>query len=82
VPATVGKCSGVSWKGVWTGWWTSRLRGSRPIGDQIEAVIVATLERTPKDATHWSPASMAAESGLSLASAVPVVSSLAAGDWP
>jgi hypothetical protein len=25
---------------------------------------------------------MAAESGLSLASAVPMVSSLAAGDWP
>jgi hypothetical protein len=33
--------------------------------EQIEAVIVATLERTPKDATHWSRASMAAESGLS-----------------
>jgi transposase len=40
--------------------------GPRSIGDeQIEAVIVATLERTPKDATHWSRASMAAESGLS-----------------
>jgi hypothetical protein len=26
---------------------------------------VATLERTPKNATHWSRASMAAESGLS-----------------
>jgi transposase len=36
------------------------------IGDeQIEAVVVATLERTPKNATHWSRASMAAESGLS-----------------
>jgi len=33
--------------------------------EQIEAVIVATLERTPKDATHWSRASMAAETGLS-----------------
>ena len=61
---------------------------SDPIGQvvdgryQIEAVIVATLERTPKDATHWSRASMAAESGLSLASVVPVLSSLAAGDWP
>lgn len=38
----------------------------RTIGDeQIEAVVVATLERTPKNATHWSRASMAAESGLS-----------------
>ena len=40
--------------------------GPRTIGDErIEAVIVATLERTPKDATHWSRASMAAETGLS-----------------
>ncbi|MEU1596062.1 helix-turn-helix domain-containing protein, partial [Streptomyces sp. NPDC005708] len=37
----------------------------RKISDeQVEAVVVATLERTPKDATHWSRASMAAESGL------------------
>jgi transposase len=33
--------------------------------EQVEAVVVATLERTPEDATHWSRASMAAESGLS-----------------
>jgi transposase len=33
--------------------------------EQVEAVVVATLERTPKNATHWSRASMAAESGLS-----------------
>ena len=33
--------------------------------EQVEHVVVATLERTPKDATHWSRTSMAAESGLS-----------------
>jgi transposase len=33
--------------------------------DQVEQVVVATLERTPKDATHWSRTSMAAEAGLS-----------------
>jgi transposase len=40
--------------------------GPRTITDeQIEDVVVATLERQPTDATHWSRASMAAESGLS-----------------
>jgi transposase len=33
--------------------------------EQVEDVLVATLERQPADATHWSRASMAAESGLS-----------------
>jgi transposase/DNA-binding CsgD family transcriptional regulator len=33
--------------------------------DQIEDVVVATLEQTPKDATHWSRTSMAQRSGLS-----------------
>src|SRR3954447_25600380 len=33
--------------------------------DQIEDVVVATLEQTPVDATHWSRASMAQRSGLS-----------------
>src|SRR3954469_16105851 len=31
---------------------------------QVEEVIVKTLETTPKDATHWSTRSMAAEVGL------------------
>ncbi len=33
--------------------------------EQVEDVLVATLERHPKDATHWSRASMAAATGLS-----------------
>jgi transposase len=38
----------------------------RSIGDeQVEQVIVDTLESTPSNATHWSRASMAKKSGLS-----------------
>jgi DNA-binding MurR/RpiR family transcriptional regulator len=33
--------------------------------DQVEAVIVKTLEEKPDDATHWSTRSMAAEVGMS-----------------
>ena len=33
--------------------------------EQVEAVVVATLEETPPDATHWSRALMAKRSGLS-----------------
>jgi transposase len=33
--------------------------------DQVEDVLVATLEQTPPNATHWSRTSMAARSGLS-----------------
>jgi transposase len=33
--------------------------------EQVEEVIVRTLETTPKDATHWSTRTMAAEVGLS-----------------
>ncbi|MCP2627668.1 helix-turn-helix domain-containing protein, partial [Mycolicibacterium smegmatis] len=37
----------------------------RVVGDeQIEALITATLETTPPDATHWSTRSMAAHLGL------------------
>src|SRR4051812_16947340 len=32
--------------------------------EQVEEVIVKTLESTPKNATHWSTRSMAAEVGL------------------
>ena len=38
----------------------------RTVSDaQVEAVIVATLESTPRDATHWSTRSLAAQLGLS-----------------
>jgi transposase len=38
----------------------------RTISDEhIEQLVVATLERQPADATHWSRASMANQSGLS-----------------
>jgi transposase len=35
--------------------------------EQVEQVVVDTLEKTPADATHWSRASMAKNSGLSRA---------------
>jgi transposase len=33
--------------------------------DQVEEIVVTTVEQLPKDATHWSRASMAERSGLS-----------------
>src|SRR3954462_13282185 len=46
---------------------TDEPRPGRPrtvTDEQVEAVIVKTLESTPKDATHWSTRSMAREVGL------------------
>ena len=40
--------------------------GPRSIGDDdVERVIVTTLEETPRDATHWSTRSMAQAAGMS-----------------
>jgi len=59
--------------------WRSRFLTDRPDGlldeprpgrprtisdEEVEAVIVKTLESAPRNATHWSTRSMAAESGL------------------
>src|SRR5215210_1731889 len=46
---------------------TDEPRPGRPrtvTDDQVEEVIVRTLETTPKNATHWSTRSMAREVGL------------------
>jgi transposase len=43
-----------------------RTGAPRRVGDdQVEAMVVKTLESTPRDATHWSTRGMAQASGLS-----------------
>ncbi|MCC6847491.1 MAG: IS630 family transposase [Deltaproteobacteria bacterium] len=43
-----------------------RVGGPRTISDAaVEAVVVRTLETTPKGATHWSTRTMAAKAGMS-----------------
>src|SRR5919197_4407678 len=47
---------------------TDEARPGRPAtvtADQVEDVVVATLESTPANATHWTRASMAKRTGLS-----------------
>jgi transposase len=46
-----------------------RVGAPRSIGDEeVEAVVTATLETMPRDATHWSTRSLAAQTGISYAS--------------
>ncbi len=47
--------------------------------DQVEEVITKTLETTPKDATHWSTRSMAAQVGLTQSAVLADLAGVRAG---
>jgi len=54
---------------------TDEPRPGRPrtvTDEQVEEVVVRTLESTPKDATHWSTRSMAKEVGLTQSAVQPI----------
>ena len=57
-PQTVGMWRHGLWSAGWRGWVDEpRPGGPRTVTDeQVESVVVATLEREPIDATHWTPA--------------------------